>query len=156
MSGVSILDVFSAVGVVVAILIALFKTPSERKKNEGEGDQARADAIESYEQTVTHLQERLGNVEKQNETIREQNRCDRDAFNTRVDLLEEEADQLKAENIRLHTEIDALKMEIENYKVANRTLIHENGELKAWAERLVAQVKGLGAKPVPFATTAKR
>lgn len=155
MSNISMLDIFTAFCALAAILIAIFKTPAEKKKTEGEGDQARADAIESYEQTVTHLQERLANVEKQNEALKEQIRCDREAFNSRVDLLEQESDQLKAENIRLTHEIDALKVEIENYKIANRTLIHENGELKAWAEQLVKQIKGLGAEPTPFVPKAR-
>jgi chromosome segregation ATPase len=161
-TGISVIEVGTLLLSLLAILISLFKAPAEKKKLVKEGEASDADAelsqasaIEKYEQTVSRMADRQTNLEKQNDALKDQIRCDRDAFNSRIDLLEQESQQVQAENARLRMEVDALKTEIETYKIANKSLLHENGELKEWAERLVNQIKGLGAEPTPFIQKAR-
>ena len=47
-----------------------------------------------------------------------------------------------------------LEREVAELRLENERLRRENGDLKAWAERLVHQVQSLGAMPVTLRISA--
>jgi hypothetical protein len=77
-------------------------------------------------------------------------KTDRDVTREEVALLRRQIQLTQSENLELRMKIDGLEKEVEAYKVANTSLLHENGALKEWCERLVRQLTCLGAVPDPF------
>jgi chromosome segregation ATPase len=145
-SGLSITEIFTLIFSLAAVLIALFKAPAEKRGLLGGAKDSEASATKQYAEIVKMMGEQRAELEKEIEVQ-----------NAEIDELKQKQ---KCSNIRLEqlelehqaelATIAELKKEIEVYKIANKTLLHENGALKRWAERLVNQIQGLGVEPTPF------
>jgi len=152
-SGLSITEIFTLIFSVVAVLIALFKAPAERRGLLGGAKDSEASATKQYAEIVKMMGEQRRELEAEiesRETETDKLESALKCSNLRIEQLER-AHELALATIEAYKlEVIELKKEVEVYKIANKTLLHENGALKHWAERLVKQIQGLGVEPTPF------
>jgi chromosome segregation ATPase len=132
------------------------KIRAEAEASVADADESRASAVEKYDQTVARMVIRQGNQEKRIDELKETIRCNQETANARIVQLEQEVWDTREENRMLRDEVENLKGDAVNYKTAISSLLHENGALKEWAERLVRQITALGAVPDPFVKGVKK
>jgi peptidoglycan hydrolase CwlO-like protein len=113
-----------------------------------DADESRANAIKTYDETVNNLLIRQG---EQGKEINDLRRII-DAANSKIEHLVYEVELWREKSIKLQSRIDELEKEAVNYRTAISTLLHENGALKEWAERLIKQIMLLcpGVEPEPL------
>jgi chromosome segregation ATPase len=152
---------------IVAILSAILSGVTflgSRKKTNAETDKTKAEAVKIYQEVASDVRkeqeeredEWAAKFKVQSKEI-DALKCDRDIANNEIAQLKREVQLTQAENVKLQAKVDVLEGEATNYRTAISTLLHENGALKEWCERLVKQFMSLcpGVEPEPFIKKAR-
>lgn len=148
-----------------SLVVSVITFLGSRKKTNAETDKTKAEAVKIYQEVAADVRKEQAEQEKEWETrlAAQEKEIDdlkhgRDAANNRIAQLEHEIQLNHDENTKLQGRIDELEKEATNYRTAIATLLHENGALKEWCERLVKQFMRLcpGVEPEPFVKNSGR
>lgn len=154
-----IVSIISALVTIAGFFFKRKQTAAETDKTSTESELNKAEAVKIYQEVAKEVREEQADHEKEwVAKLKEQDKeitelkHGRDAANNRIAQLEHEIQLNNDRNTKLQNRIDELEKEAINYRTAISTLLHENGALKEWCERLVRQVMSIcpGIEVEPF------